>query len=157
MLTILWIVGDCKIWRRDKGFLVIDMDEQREDMKIERKDSFAAEDGHIESILIGVDQVKISFQTWDSKKLVLIFDNVERVISSHSVYDDIGEFLVSSAENGFKKYIFYSAWYEDREKKELLSIEAEKMEIFQVGIGAEINAAIFDVGYEYVGNQKCPY
>ena len=124
-------------------------------MEIERKDSFAAEDGHIESILIGVDQVKISFQTWDSKKLVLIFDNVERVISSHSVYDDISEFQVSSAENGFKKYIFYSAWYE--EKKELLLIEAEKMDIFQVGIDAEINAAIFDVGYEYVGNQKCPY
>ena len=126
-------------------------------MEIERKDNFAAEDGHIESILIGVDQVKISFQTWDSKKLVLIFDNVEKVISSHSVYDDIGEFQICSAGNGLNNYIFYSAWDEDREKKELLSIEAEKMDIFQVGIDAEINAAIFDVGYEYVGNQKCPY
>lgn len=126
-------------------------------MEIERKDSFAAEDGHIESILIGVDQVKISFQTWDSKKVVLIFDNVERVISSHSVYKDIGEFQISSTGNGFQKYIFHSAWHEDGENKELLSIEAEKMEIFQVGIDAEINAAIFDVGYEYVGNQKCPY
>ena len=126
-------------------------------MEIERKDSFAAEDGHIESILIGVDQAKISFQTWDSKKLVLIFDNVERVVSSHSVYGDIGKFQISSAGNGLQKYIFYSAWHEDREKKELLSIEAEKMNIFQVGIDAEINAAIFDVGYGYVGGQKCPY
>lgn len=125
---------------------------------LEKKDSFPAADGHIESILIGVDQVKISFQTWDSKKLVFIFDNVERVISSHSVYGDIGEFQVNYGQNGLKKYIFYSAWYnEHREDKEVLSIEAEKMEIFQVGIGAEINSALFDVGYEYVGNQKCPY
>lgn len=125
---------------------------------LEKKDSFPAADGHIESILIGVDQVKISFQTWDSKKLVFIFDNVERVISSHSVYGDIGEFQVSYSGNGLKKYIFYSAWYDENgEDKEVLSIEAEKMEIFQVGIGAEINSAVFNVGYEYVGNQKCPY
>ena len=40
-------------------------------MEIERKDSFPAEDGHIESILIGVEQVKISFQTWDAKSWYL--------------------------------------------------------------------------------------
>ncbi|MDE6627180.1 MAG: hypothetical protein K2K56_12525 [Lachnospiraceae bacterium] len=125
---------------------------------LEKKESFPAADGHIESILIGVDQVKISFQTWDSKKLVFIFDNVERVISSHSVYGDISEFQESYSGNGLKKYIFYSAWYDENgEDKEVLSIEAEKMEIFQVGIGAEINSAVFNVGYEYVGNQKCPY
>lgn len=89
---------------------------------------------------------------------LLTFDNVERVISSHSVYGDIGEFQVSYSGNGLKKYIFYSAWYDENgEDKEVLSIEAEKMEIFQVGIGAEINSAVFNVGYEYVGNQKCPY
>ncbi|MCI8410361.1 MAG: hypothetical protein HFJ09_14005 [Lachnospiraceae bacterium] len=127
-------------------------------MEIEKKDSFPAEDGHIESILIGVDQVKVSFQTWDSKKLVFIFDNVEKVISSHSVYGDIGEFQVISNNSELKKYIFYSAWYEENEhEKEVLSIEAEKMEIFQVGLGADINSAIFDVGYEYIGNQKCLY
>ena len=125
---------------------------------LEKKDSFPAADGHIESILIGVDQVKISFQTWDSKKLVFIFDNVERVISSHSVYGDISEFQESYSGNGLKKYIFYSSWYDENgEDKEVLSIEAEKMEIFQVGISAEINSAVFNVGYEYVGNQKCPY
>lgn len=127
-------------------------------MEIEKKDSFPAEDGHIESILIGVDRVKISFQTWDSRKLVLIFDNVEKVISSHSVYGDIGGFQVRSDENALKKYIFYSAWYDENGvDQEVLLIEAEKMEIFQVGIGAEINSAVFDVGYEYVGNQECPY
>lgn len=126
-------------------------------MKI-KKDSFPAEDGHIESVLIGVDQVKVSFQTWDSRKLVLIFDNVETIISSHSVYGDIGRFEIVSGRNELEKYVFYSAWYdENREEQEVLAIEAEKMEIFQVGIGAEINSAIFDVGYEYVGDQECPY
>ena len=92
------------------------------------------------------------------KKLVLIFDNVERVISSHSVYGDIGGFQVDSDGNGLRKYIFYSAWYEESGvDKEVLSIEAEKMEIFHAGTGAEINSALFDVGYEYVGSQRCPY
>ena len=127
-------------------------------MEIEKKDSFPAEDGHIESILIGVDQVKVSFQTWDSRKLIFIFDNVGTIISSHSVYGDISGFKAICGNNKYKKYIFYSAWYdENREEREVLSIEAEKMEIFQVGIGAEINSAIFDVGYEYIGEQKCTY
>lgn len=90
--------------------------------------------------------------------MILIFDNVEMIISSHSVYGDIGRFEIISGRNEFKKYIFYSAWDDENgEEKEVLSIEAEEMKTFQVGIGAEINSAIFDVGYEYVGDQKCPY
>lgn len=127
-------------------------------MEMEKKDSFPAEDGHIESILIGVDKVKVSFQTWDSRKLVFIFDNIEKIISSHAVYGDVSKFETVCDGNGLKNYIFYSAWYDvNGEEKKVLSIEAEKMEIVQVGIGAEINSAIFDVGYEYVGDQKCPY
>lgn len=123
-----------------------------------KKDSFSSADGHIESVLIGVEQVKISFQTWDAKKLVLIFDNVETVISSHSVYGDIGSFEIISVKDELKKYIFYSSWNDENgEDKEVLSIEAEKMEIFQVGTEAKINSAVFDVGYEYVGDQECPY
>ena len=103
-------------------------------------------------------QVKESFQTWDCRKLVFIFDNVEMITSSHSIYGDIGEFKVDNSTTKLKKYIFYSAWYdENRDNKEVLLIEAEKMEIFQVGMNAEINSAVFDVGYEYVGDQKCPY
>ena len=81
-------------------------------MTIEKRDSFPAEDGHIESILIGVDQVKVSFQTWDSRKLVLIFDNAGAIVSSHSVYGDIGRFEISSDGSELKKYIFYSAWHD---------------------------------------------
>lgn len=123
-----------------------------------KKDSFPAEDGHIESILIGVDQAKVSFQTWDSRKLVLIFNNIGSTMSSHSVYGDISRFEVISIDNGYKRFVFYSAWYdENNEDKQALSIEAESLEIFQVGAGAEINSALFDVGYEYIGDQECPY
>ena len=123
-----------------------------------KKDSFPAEDGHIESILLGVDQAKVSFQTWDSRKLVLIFNNIGSTISSHSVYGDISRFEVISIDNGYNRFVFYSAWYdENNEDKEVLSIEAESLEIFEVGTGAEINSALFDVGYEYIGGQECPY
>ncbi|MCI8297826.1 MAG: hypothetical protein HFG22_18515 [Lachnospiraceae bacterium] len=125
---------------------------------IEKKEHFPAEDGHIESILIGVGQVKVSFQTWDARKFVLIFENVERIVSTHAVYGDISRYEVLSGSDKGTRYIFYSTWHdEDQEEKGVLWIDAEKMEIFQVGIEAELNAAIFDVGYGYVGGQKCPY
>ncbi len=69
------------------------------DIKIEKKETFPDADVHIESILIGVEQVKVSFQTWDCRKLVLIFDNVEMITSSHSTYGDIGEFKVDYGSN----------------------------------------------------------
>ncbi len=123
-----------------------------------RLDSFPAEDGHIESILIGVDKVKISFQTWDSRKLVLIFGEVQSVKSMHSVYGDICRYQVVALKGDLKEYIFYSSWFgENGDEQEVLLIEAEKMEVFQVGEGAENNSAVFDVGYEYIGDQECLY
>lgn len=127
-------------------------------MEINRLECFPAEDGHIESVLIGVEKVKVSFQTWDARMLVLIFNDVGAVTSLHSVYEDIGEFEVVSLEEGLKKYTFRSAWSDDSEQtKEVISIVAKEMEIVQVGVGADINSALFDVGYEYIGNQKSPY
>ncbi len=73
-------------------------------------------DGHIESILIGCRIVKVSFQTWDAKKLVLIYTDVENDL--------------------------------------VLSIIAKSVKIFEVGENADINNALFDVGYEYIGGQE---
>lgn len=127
-------------------------------MEPKKLDSFPSEDGHIESILIGFDKVKVSFQTWDSKKLVLLFYNVENIISSNSVYGDIGEFKIVAGSTELKKYIFYSSWSDqNNEYTKVLQIEAQKMEIFQTGTNAEINSALFDVGYDYIGDQKFPY
>ena len=85
-------------------------------MEINRLECFPAEDGHIESVLIGVEKVKVSFQTWDARMLVLIFNDVGAVTSLHSVYEDIGEFEVVSLEEGLKKYTFRSAWSDDSEQ-----------------------------------------
>lgn len=62
-------------------------------------DSFPAADGHIESILMGAWQMKISFHTWNGRKLVIIFNDVRSVISLESVYYDIGEFCIVEIEN----------------------------------------------------------
>ena len=36
-------------------------------------DQFPSDDGHIESVLIGCETVKVSFQTWNMRALVVIF------------------------------------------------------------------------------------
>ena len=42
--------------------------------------------GYIESILIGLRVAKVSFQTWDSPKLVLIYNDVESVEEQNPVF-----------------------------------------------------------------------
>ncbi len=125
-------------------------------MKMIKLEKFPSDDGHIESILIGVSQVKISFQTWDARKLVIIFNEVKKVFSDEAVYGDIGEFRIEASNNNLKKYTFFSAWSDeaDGEDKAVLIIEAGSMEIFQVGADADINSAIFDVGYDYIGGRN---
>lgn len=48
---------------------------------------FSSHDGHIESIVIGAEQVKVSFQTWNCMELVLIFDSVIEVFSTATMTD----------------------------------------------------------------------
>ncbi len=125
---------------------------------IQKLDFFPTEDGHIESILIGVDCVKVSFQTWDSRKLVLIYKEVENIRATHAVYEDIGNFHAELVNSELSRFIFYSAWEpQQNSEQEVLLIEAKEMNIYQVGLNADINSAVFDVGYEYIGNQNCPY
>lgn len=107
-------------------------------------------DGHIESILIGSDIVKVSFQTWNSRKIIIIYSDVDEVIENRSVYDDIGEYRIEE-RNGKTYYKFFDALKNDRL---CLTICAGKEEIYEVGTGAGINDALFDVGYEYIGGQS---
>ena len=110
--------------------------------------SFPAEDGHIESILIGCSDVKISFQTWNEKALVIIFRDCEKIVSANSVYGDIGMFQCEYAENNINSYSFYDALTNEI----LLNILAKRIEIYEVGTTGNINGALFDVGYEYIGS-----
>ena len=105
-------------------------------------------DGHIERIVIGYRSVKVSFQTWNCRKLVLIYDEVESINDQSSVFRDIGLYEKTKSENEFTKYSFY-----DTDDNLILDILAKYIKIFEVGDTADINNALFDVGYDYIGNQ----
>lgn len=108
-------------------------------------------DGHIESILIGCRRAKVSFQTWDAKKLVLIYEEVESVTENNSVFADIAEYTRESLGEGYAKHGFW-----DVNGNLVLCLTAKALKIFEVGEGADNQAALFDVGYDYIGNQHVP-
>lgn len=111
---------------------------------------FACEDGHIESIVVGVSTVKLSYQIWDCRKLVLIYRGVQELHQKNAIGVDIGEYRITQRENHLTEYAFFDSW--DNEK--VLSILAEgAAEIYVVGKEADINAALYDVGFDYVGDQ----
>lgn len=56
-------------------------------------------------------------------------------------------------DSKLSQYIFYSAWEQQSNEQEILSIEAKEMNIYQVGVNANINSAVYDVGYEYIGGK----
>ena len=119
------------------------------------RESFSAEDGHIESIVIGVDQIKVSFQTWDARQMVLLFEGAEKITSSNSVYCDIGRFQVEKQDNNLLKYIFYDVCDDNNGKQRVcLTIEAKGLKIYEAGRSKDINSALFDVGKDFMGNQS---
>ena len=105
-------------------------------------------DGHIESILIGYRMVKVSFQTWDARKLILIYDDVESVQEQNSVFGDISYYQTTQMEDGFCQYEFF-----DTDDNLVLKILANSVKIFETEHNADINSALFDVGYDYIGGQ----
>lgn len=116
-------------------------------------DSFPAEDGHIESVLIGVQEVKVSFQDWRGRQLVILFHGVEEFHGIDSacqciVNQDIGEFIIRKSDNEFNEYCFMGAWDENT----FLKIRGKAMEIYEVGVSKDINKALFDVDLNYIGD-----
>lgn len=109
---------------------------------------FSPSDGHIESIVIGVEQVKVSFQTWNCKELVLIFDNVGEVWSRASMMN-VDRLDIKEAEEGKFDYSFVDPW----DDLLVLRVTARSMRIYEVGQAKEENTALFDVGTEYLGRQ----
>ncbi len=122
--------------------------------KIKRLDSFAAEDGHIESVLIGVQEVKVSFQDWRGRQLVILFHDVEEFHGCDSAWQcafnqDIGEFIIRKLDNDFKEYCFVGAWDENT----FLKIKGKGMEIYEVGVSKHIETALFEIDLNYIGDQ----
>jgi len=121
---------------------------------VRKLDSFPAEDGHIESVLVGVQEVKVSFQDWRARKLVIIFHGVEEFHGFDSseqciIYQDIGEFIIQKIENEINEYSFIGAWDESA----FLKIKGKYMEIYEVGIAYDTNSALFEIDLNYIGNQ----
>ena len=96
--------------------------------------SFQAEDGHIESVLVEVQEVKVSFQDWTGRQLVLLFHNVEEFHgldgSKQSILSqDIGDFVTKKIDDEFSEYCFIGAW----DSNAFLKIKGKSMEIYEVG------------------------
>ena len=118
--------------------------------------AFSSHDGHIESIVIGAGQVKVSFQTWNCIELVLIFDDVAEVFNTATM-TDIGDFSVIKtgiqtedglAGGGFSD-TFIGSWDNDC----ILRIVAKSMKIYELGCAQNDSVALFDVGLDYLGGQ----
>lgn len=110
---------------------------------------FSECDGHVESILIGCGETKVSFQTWNAKKLVLIYYDVEQVTECHAVFPDISAYTKTQAENGLTQFDFI-----DVDDMLVLRIVAKSVKMYEVGEDAEVSSALFHVGYDYIGNQS---
>ena len=123
--------------------------------EIKKLDSFPAEDGHIESVLIGVQVIKVSFQDWKGRRLVIIFQDTLEIQGYDSeeqsiLYQDIGEFSVKELGNELKEYRFIGAWDDNA----FLSIKAKAIEIYEVGAITDWNTALFEMDLEYIGGQQ---
>ena len=116
---------------------------------MEKLKNFSACDGHIESVLIGCGTAKVSFQTWNAQKLVIVYNGVESVRESHAVFGDIAEYRETTNGEGPAIYEFF-----DTNGEPVLSIAAESMQIYKAGENAEADEALFDVGVEYIGGQR---
>lgn len=115
---------------------------------------FPAEDGHIESMLVGVQEVKVSFQDYMGRKFVILFHDVEEFHSADTneqcmFNQDIGEFTVCKLTDVLNEYCFVGAWDENT----FLKIKAKTMEIHEVGAGANDCAALFRLNLDYIGDQ----
>lgn len=91
---------------------------------MKKLDIFPECDGHIESMVIGYRSVKVSFQTWDCRKLILIYDEVDSINDQSSVFRDIGLYETTQLESGFTKYAFY-----DTDNNLILDILAKSIQI----------------------------
>ena len=116
---------------------------------MEELKNFSPYDGHIASILIGCGTAKISFRTWDAKKLVIIYDGVESIRESHAVFNDIAEYRATADGGELTGYEFF-----DTDSAPVLSLIAESAKIYKVGENAEADEALFDAGTEYIGGQR---
>ena len=109
-------------------------------------DLFSECDGHIESVLIGCETVKVSFQTWDAKKLVLIYHEVEEVKESHCVLGDISDYVEQNRQDGLMEYTFW-----DVNDEAVLKILAKTVHIYQVDDNMDSTSTLHYIQCDDIG------
>lgn len=88
------------------------------------------------------------FSNMECKKIVLIYDDVERVEEQHAVFGDISDYIEKRTNDGLIKYEFW-----DVNDEVVLSILAKSVKIYEVGENADIDSALFYLGCDYIGGQ----
>lgn len=132
---------------------------------------FAFEDGYIESILIGVDVVKIAYQRWDNKQFNFIFKGSSYLLNNNGIYGDIGEVKIALLEKGVSQTFddlldsyagdpplclitFFDSWND----RAVLTLAAHSIHLIDCGDSSEINAALYNIDeQQFLGGQQCPY
>lgn len=113
-------------------------------------DTFSECDGHIESVLIGCETVKVSFQTWDAKKLVLIYHEVEEVKESHCVLGDISDYVEQNRQDGLMEYTFW-----DVNDEAVLKILAKAVHIYHIDDDTDGAYTLHDIQGDDIGGGIC--
>lgn len=88
------------------------------------------------------------FLDMECKKIVLIYDDVERVEEQHAVFGDISAYIEKRVNDGLLQYEFW-----DVNDEVVLSILAKSVKIYEVGENADIDSALFHLGCDYIGGQ----
>lgn len=114
------------------------------------KKPFPVEDGHIESLIIGVSQVKVSFHTWHGQALVLLYENVKEIQARQCVGPDMGRCTEMSLPDGLRLYRFESAWGGGA----FLDILAGSCIVYETGSAGDFNNVLYKIGFDYLGGQS---
>ena len=118
-------------------------------------DELPFNNGHIASIVVGNEDVKVSFQTDEEKvrrKIAILFRNVESIESKQPICGRIGTFTETANDNDTVKYAFRAA---DTDEV-VCSITAEKMDVYYRARSISLDIALHNIDYTFVGDQCDP-
>ena len=119
---------------------------------LKKLDELPFYNGHIASIVVGNEDVKVSFQTDEEKvrrKIVILFRNVESIESKQPICGRIGAFTENANDNNTIKYEFRAV---DTDKV-VCSITAEKIEVYYRAHSISLDIALRNFDFTFVGDQ----
>ena len=115
-------------------------------------DELPFNNGHIASIVVGNEDVKVSFQTDEEnvrRKIAILFRNVKSIESKQPICGRIGAFTENANDNNTIKYEFRAV---DTDKV-VCSITAEKIEVYYRAHSISLDIALRNFDFTFVGDQ----